>query len=722
MKQFLFGLGVWFLTAAMMPAQTVGVRLLNEGMEIEAGSVGKLVLDYPKLFDEGQKVESKLIAREVGKESALLSYEGGSKLRLDVGKNGEVGVVFVERGADAKFLILEMQIPIGFNQGGSWKIGDKMAAFPVQKPEGNPHLFQGNAESLTVVNFEGRSLTVKPPGFSFLQLSDNREWNWPIFFWKSITPVEAHAAGGMTIELALGGDGKGAKPLVDLMGQSMRAEWADKVRDLEELKGDVAAEEKYFGGLPDFERDEFGGLQGSREKLGLKATGFFHVEKKEDGRWLLVNPVGNAFFHLGVCGFNPNDDYTLTKGRESAYEWLPESKGEFESVFRTGSEGTVVSFHLANQIRKYGAPFEANAYAARMIGRLRKWGFSSVGAFTDLSFGAEARKVAKFPGVAHLPINAWEKVLRIAGIHEVFDPFDEATRRQIEENMAAFLPAHADDPLIIGYYIVNEPIYEQIPVIVPSLKGSEHACKRRLVEWLTEKYGSVAKFNEAWGMKMGGFEELLEPGLPMTTDAAKADAVAFAEVFLEAYMTLVKESFRRHDPNHLLLGSRLQPATIKHEWICRVMGRHVDVMSFNYYTYGLDKEFLKQVHGWTGGKPMMLSEFFWSSPTDSGLTGGREVGSQQERGLAYRNYVEQAASLGFVVGTEWFTMVDQSVTGRWFSGFDGERANTGLISVVDRPWKGLLEEMMKAHRAVYPVWLGEQAPFSSKDPRFTTGE
>jgi hypothetical protein len=60
-------------------------------------------------------------------------------------------------------------------------------------------------------------------------------------------------------------------------------------------------------------------------------------------------------------------------------------------------------------------------------------------------------------------------------------------------------------------------------------------------------------------------------------------------------------------------------------------------MSFNDYLYGLDKNFLRQVHEWTDGKPMMLSEFFWSSPSDSGLTGGREVGSQQERGLAYRN-------------------------------------------------------------------------------------
>jgi len=705
----------WFGCSLLLQAATPGLRLVNEGIEIEAGSVGKFVMDFPKLFDESQQKESKLIERQITQDKAELSYEGGSVLELAKTADGKVSVSYKKLAPEVKNLILEMQIPIAFNQGGQWKIGDQTAEFPVQKPD-SPHLYQGNADALQITNFEGRSLLLTPPAYSFQQLSDNREWNWPIFFWKSITPTPAHAD-GMTIGFNLAGDAAKAKPLVDVMGQSTRSEWADKVKDLDELKGDVEKEKEYYASLKELERDEFGGLPGSGEKLGLKATGFFHMEQKGD-RWILVNPAGNAFFHLGVCGFNPNDDFTLTKGRETAYEWLPEAKGEFETAFRPGSDASIVSFHLVNQIRKYGQPFDADSFAARMIERLRKWGFNSVGAFTELGFGDAARKQAQFPGVAHLAINSWENVKRIPGIHETFDPFDQPTRDQVEKNLAASLPARANDPLIIGYYIVNEPIYEQIPHIVPSLKGSEHACKRELVAWLQQKYKTIEAFNQAWQLSAASFEALNEEGLAMTTDTAKADAVAFAEVFLDHYLTLVKETFRKYDPNHMLIGSRLQPATISHEWVCRVMGKHVDVMSFNYYTYGLDKAFLRRIYDWTGGRPMFLSEFFWSSPKDSGLTGGREVDSQQQRGLAYRNYVEQAASLGFVTGVEWFTMVDQSVTGRWFSGFDGERANTGLISVVDRPWKDLLTEMKKAHEAVYGVWLDGKPPFTWDDKRF----
>lgn len=707
---------MWLLVASVW-AQPPGVTFVQDGIEVDAASVGRFVLAFPKLFDETQQVESKLIERDVSAARAVLSYTGGAKLELAAeAASGKVSIVFAGTRTDAvKFLVLEMLVPINFNQGGTWKLGGTAGEFPVKKPA-TPHLFQGNVETFSVANFEGRSLVVRPPAYSFQQLTDNREWHWPTFFWKSITPLDAHAD-GMTLTFALEGGSAKGKPLVDALGQSTRSEWPAKVSALTQLQADVEEEKAYFAALQAPARDAFGGLPGSGEALGLQATGFFHVEQKH-GRWYLVDPDGNAFFHVGVCGFNPNDDYTLIKGRENTYEWLPESRGEFASAFRPGSDGTIVSFHLVNQIRKYGRPFEANAYAERMIERLRKWGFTSVGAFTDLGFGAEARKKAKFPGVAHLPINSWEKVPRVPGIHETFDPFDDATRKQIAGNMAAALPQHANDPLIIGYYIVNEPIYEQIPVIVPSLKGSAHACKRRFVAWLKEKYSAISAFNLAWQMQAQGFDELLEQGLPLGADAAKADATAFAELFLDAYLTLVKEEFRRHDRQHLLIGSRLQPGTIQHEWICRVLGRHVDVMSFNYYTYGVDRAFLSKIHQWTGDRPMLLSEFFWSSPADSGLTGGREVSSQRERGLAYRHYVEQAASLGFVIGIEWFTLVDQSVTGRWFSGFDGERSNSGLMAVTDRPWKEMLEEVVKTNRDIHGVWTGKRAPFRWDDPRF----
>jgi hypothetical protein len=53
-----------------------GLKLVNEGIEIDAASLGKLVLECPRLFDQEQKVESKLTARW------SLGWRRGMKVRL----------------------------------------------------------------------------------------------------------------------------------------------------------------------------------------------------------------------------------------------------------------------------------------------------------------------------------------------------------------------------------------------------------------------------------------------------------------------------------------------------------------------------------------------------------------------------------------------------------------------------------------------------------------
>ena len=460
--------------------------------------------------------------------------------------------------------------------------------------------------------------------------------------------------------------------------------------------------------------DTYGGLPGSGAKLGLKATGFFHVEQKA-GRWHLVDPEGNDFFQLGVCCINPGDDYTYLPGREGIYEWLPPAGGEFATAFRPGAN-TAFSFHLANIIRKTGKPYDLNSYVAMMIPRVKKWGFNSVGAFS--ATGLPAHKQANFPYVGHLPFSIWEGLPELPGIGSTWDPFDEKSRQRADQLLRERIAPGADDPLMIGYFLVNEPLYEDIPKVIPTLNG-KYACKLRLVQMLQDKYKTIAAFNAAWGLDAASFEELKDRGLAVTTKPASQDVSEFTGMFLDEYFRFVAETFHKYDKHHMLIGNRFQAGTINSEQLCRISAKYMDIISFNYYTYYVDKDFLNRIHTWTGGKPMILSEFYFNSPKDSGLPGGgKDVSSQEERGLGYRNYVEQAASLGYVVGIEWFSLQDQSLTGRWFSKYQGENGNNGLISVADRPWRVMLEQMMKTNYSIYDVASGARKPFSFADPRF----
>jgi hypothetical protein len=674
-------------------------KATNAGIEIGAGSLGSFTLSYPEFEPAHKIIEVKAVSA-----SAMLRYEGGAQCVISAGKD-EIGIVFKDVPADVKSWKMTTLIDIGFAKGGSWRIADKEGVFPVEKAS-PPQIASLNGTSFIVKNAQGQSLSFATPDYAFQQLTDNREWNWAVYHWQFIVPWMSDRS---TAKIKVTSDLASVTKLIDPFGQSLKDTFANKLKSLDGLKADVEADKTYYASIETPKFDRFGGLPGSGEALGLKKTGFFHVEQKGGKSWL-VDPDGNAFFHLGVCGFAPNDDYTYVKGREGIYEWLPKLDSEYASAFREGNSDHF-SFYIANVIKKFGAAYDYESHATRMIQRVKKWGFNSIGAFSPVP------KKAVFPYVAHLPINEWEGVPRIPGAHEVWDPFDAATTAKIADNIAREVPARANDPLLIGWFIVNEPRYDELPRLIASLDG-KHACKRELVAALKAKYRTVEAFNAAWKGAAASFDELVDSGLAVTTEAAKSDVKAFVGVFLETYFTQIEKVFRQHDANHLLIGSRLQPITIEDEQLCRIMGSHVDVVSYNYYTFGIDTTALKRYHEWTGGKPMMLSEFFWASPKDSGLIGGREVNTQQERGLAYRNYVEQSAALGFIVGIEWFTLVDQATTGRWFSQYNGESYNTGLISVVDRPWKDMLTEMMKTNHTIYDLLLGKRAPFAWEDARF----
>ena len=701
----LLGLG----SSALTHAATVSTD--EDGVVIDAGGMGTFNVSYPEL--EGG-APHKIIAKTPAGKIATIQYDGGANLRVDVSDPSQIVYTFAGVPADVKQAQIVMMIEFSYQQGGKWKIDATNGSFPVEKPA-KPHLYQGNASTFELTDAQDESLSLHIPDYGYIELCDNREWNWAIYALHTHFPLQA---GNPTYKIALStGAPAGTKriALVDPFGQIKAGDWPGKVQSEAELKADAESEKAYYASLTPPQRDSYGGLPNTKDKLGLTASGFFHVEKKGE-KWILVDPDGNAFFHLGICAFAPGDDYTLVAGRESTYEWLPPLDGEFKTAYKPDSGNSVLSFYLTNTIRKYGVPYDLDAFQTRMIDRVRKFGFNSIGAFSPAS---AAVKTENFPYVGHLPLSAWGKdaIPRIPGIGETWDPFDPANVARVDRSFAAELPAKANDPLLIGYFLVNEPLYEDIPKVVPGLKGSDWACKRVLVQQLSDKYKTIDAFNTAWGTSAKSFGELNDTPLPVNTKEASGDMHDFTGTFFETYFKLVADTFHKYDTHHMLIGNRLQPGTINNEQLCRIAGKYLDIMSYNYYTNGVDKDFLNRIYSWTG-RPMILSEFYWVASHESGLVGGNDVGTQQNRGLAYRNYVDQSASLGYVVGIEWFTLMDQASTGRWFTKYSGERANTGLFSVADRPYKPMIAEMMKANDDVYGVWLDGKAPYAFDDPKF----
>jgi hypothetical protein len=660
-----------------------------------------------------------------GTGGARVAYPNGFVLKIAASNTDKTVTYSFDQpftGLDSiKFTTM---FPINLNKGGKYAMGAMTGDFPASL--NGQFLAQGDAGHLDIIHPLGGGIRFTTPA-AYQQLQDNRMWEWTVFAWIYRYDLKRYPGQNrfsfkvstLAAEVAVNGSPAGPRFLVDRFGQSARKDYPGKVKSEAELKADIAAEKASLGSYQGPPLDRFGGLAGSGEKLGLKKTGFFHTALIGKDRHVLVTPEGNAFFQLSVCGIANTDDYTTVKGREKIYEWVPDTKDAAWTTAWRENQPTwgVFSFQIANWIRKYGKPYSYEEWTGQAVDRLRAWGFNSAGAFSTYSRTMRERN---FPyvemlgggeGVRSLP----DKI----GVGRVMDPFAPGIEEALDRAYAR-LAKNANDPLLIGYFLGNEQHFELLPKLVPSYKASKVPAKAKLTEMLRAKYGDVAKFNAAWKptRPFASFDELGEEPLFITTDAGAADVRAFFQLYLETYYGLIRRAFKRHDPNHLLIGSRWTPNTANNEDVVRIAGKHLDVISINYYTYGIEKDFLKKVYDWSGGRPMLFSEWFLST-SDQGLGGGKEVKDQAERGLGYRNYIEQSAETGWVVGSQWFLYSDQSISGRFFEGFNGEGANTGFVDVTDRPYEPLVQAARLTHSRIYDIILGKEKAYAYEDARFS---
>ncbi len=696
-----------------MPA--LSAALTGKGVEFDCGPMGKFSLSYPHLNLEAE-ARSKPLEAKVAGRTATLRYRDGGELRATL-LDGAVRYEVASRPAGHKGTFYEMYIPFRFAGEGSWAIDGAGGTFPTQKAE-RGRIAMRHGREFSLADASGARLALRFPHTLFFIVQDNREWGWPIFQFSANDADTSLSS--WEIGFSLDTDSFQNVHLVDRFGQVPR-DFPGKIADEAELRADAASEGDYYASLDfpakfDGKLDRFGGVAGLGAALGLSKTGFFHVERHDHGdreRWILVDPDGNPFFHLGVCCFAPGDSFTDVSGRESQFEWLPPHNGSFAAAWmdKPGDywNTRAVSFYKANVVRKYGQ-YDHAAHTARLIDRVRAIGFNSIGAFYVPR--GEAR-VNGFPYADYISDGG---APGLKGVRGVFDPYDPRSAECLEKAMAR-LDESRDNPLVIGYFIGNEQALEDIPRAVPA--ATDTPAKRAFVEFLLARHGTPEAVCAAWGVSASSAVELVSTPLPVATKEAFADAADFAGELLERYYAMVEETFRRHDPNHMLIGSRWQPGTANNEALCRAAGRHLDIVSINYYASAIDRDFIRRIHDWTGGKPQIWSEFFYTATKESnaGPT-GHDLDTQRERGLAYRNYVETAASFGFVVGIEWFSLIDQASTGRFFGGVNGERANNGLFNVLDRPYRDLLDGMLAAHLHLYPVWLEGEKPFAFDDPRF----
>ena len=336
----------------------------------------------------------------------------------------------------------------------------------------------------------------------------------------------------------------------------------------------------------------------------------FFRVEQVDGRWWFVDPEGHLFLSTGI----------------------------------NGTPGGGAGFGGNN----------AGTTADRTNRRLDSWGMTT---------GGQGR-----PGTAFL---RWPLGPTFLGLPDVYsakfaEDIDAAANMQCSPRR--------NDPLLIGYFVGNEPPWNgrESELCGLILGGPDSATKAKLKDFLAESDTPVRRRE-------------------------------FILACFERYLDIICGAVRKYDPNHLLLGIRFG-GKMSDEAL--IMAKIFDVCSINVYEYEPTKQIIRAAR--LSGRPILIGEYHIGVPADGLAAGLVQAKDQRERGNAYRYYVEQAASLEWFLGAYWFQWRDEPVLGR----MDGENYNIGFVDVTDRPYVELIGAAKASHKRLMDVHAGKVLPFA----------
>jgi hypothetical protein len=456
------------------------------------------------------------------------------------------------------------------------------------------------------------------------------------------------------------------EPLVDEFGQWIPADRIRTVKTLDELKSAWTKEER----SPD--TNNFGYCQyGGYKDTHARATGFFRIEKMNDRFWF-VDPDGHLFFSTGVTCINAWCDTPFEK-RADIFKSMPPAftdsrkTGTFSDSKLLGRKGDK-SFYTWNLYRRFGTDWYRD-WLDLTVRRLDNWGLNTIGKWSDPELENTHRKAYV------LFLRGWGIESGIMGMPDIYA---SDYKRKIDSAAAVQCGSRKDDPYLLGYLVGQEPPWAHREILLTDaiLSGPETPIQSEL-----KKHLSAAD----------------------TPERRKA----FVYNTYSNFLNLVHAAIHKYDANHLILGVGF--AGTAPDEIIKTSRRCFDAFSFTDFSYTANLGEVQKIYELTG-LPVIIGEFHFGTP-GRGLSAGLvQTRTLEERGVAYRYYVENTAVHPAVIGIHWFQWTDQPATGR----MDGENYNTGLIDITDRPYSELIGAIRETNKRLLNVHSGVEPPVRRK--------
>ena len=234
-----------------------------------------------------------------------------------------------------------------------------------------------------------------------------------------------------------------------------------------------------------------------------------------------------------------------------------------------------------------------------------------------------------------------------AGVLPVFEQDFES---YVNEMMPDLLAPYRNDRYLLGYFLDNELKFSstQLEKSLDFAPTNDQFIKAD--EYMRATYGSNYSPNQV-------------------TDE---DELTYVEMVADTYFSIVTEAVRDVDPNHLIIGSRLNGNVRYRIPVVRKTSEYCDVMSINYYR---EWEILEEDWMFWAEHtdiPWMTTEFYTkgfdtvgdididANTIDNDDGAGWLVPDQEERALFFENYVLKTMEDPKCIGFHWFRFIDNN--------------------------------------------------------------
>jgi hypothetical protein len=478
-------------------------------------------------------------------------------------------------------------------------------------------------------------------------------------------------------------------PFVDKFGQYMYDDWPDKIYSIVDLKKyDKKEKQELEKTLHHTGWNKYGGLEDGPQ---LKTNGRFRIEKYK-GKWWFVDPEGRLFWSHGLdCVEFGTQSQTRITDREQLFSYLPAEGSPEEQIYTFRKDlidsSKWLSFHALNLFRKYSESWKEISMD-RIHDRMRSWGINTIGNWSDPNIYLKR----KTPYV----LTAYS---RKTGV--IADPYAAGFQENLEESLSS-KKEEINDPWCVGVFVDNELKWgvkwaSKIPEQIQQA-SSDQPAKRVFIDMMKDKYKSIESLNRTWKTSFISWEGLLE-NKEVIPGAAK-DMRDFMKDFTSEYYSKCRAAVKNVSPEMLYMGCRmdfhLYPEDTSLNYIIKIASEYCDVVSFNRYRYTC----AELIPPYGKDYPIIIGEFHFGS-LETGLLqpGLRYAADQNERAEFYEHYVSSAIKNPYIVGTHWFQLVDQAVTGRR----DGENYQAGFLTVGDVPQEEIISKSRMLGYNMYKI-------------------